>query len=325
MVAVAQEQLKISNILLVSLQGSNDLQELPSWIRNLGYQVYTATTPAQTVAQIHSEQIDLVLVHAPAEESVTITRQIKDACEEFQWIPVIYIDENEEAQTILDIVDQGIDDYLVSGEMQAMLPAKLKATGRIAASHQHLTNQICELGASIEKLKHISTYDALTGVPNRRQFDEQLVTEWRRSRRDGTALAMFMIDVDYFKQYNDYYGHIDGDTCLKKIAQAIATSIRRPADFLARYGGEEFAVILPKTDMKGAIIVADKVLQCIREMKMPHTNSSVSPYVSVSIGVGSIEKIHDGLSEYLLKAADEAMYQAKDAGRNTYRELKLVV
>lgn len=310
----------ISSILLIGSQDGHGLQELPTWIGHLGYRLHMATTPEQAIKLLNTDHVDLVLINAPAEKSATIVRQIKEACEELQWVPVICIDENEEIQTIFDIVDQGADDYLVSRATQTMLPAKLKATGRILALHQQLTNQAYQLQYAVEELKNMSTHDALTGVPNRRKFDEHLVMEWRRAQRAGTPLSLFMIDVDYFKEYNDCYGHVAGDDCLKRIAKTLTTSLRRPGDFMARYGGEEFAIILPETDQEGATTVADFILGCIREMEISHEKSDAAPHVSVSIGSSSIESDdQQATPEHLLKAADRALYLAKDAGRNTYR------
>ena len=160
-----------------------------------------------------------------------------------------------------------------------------------------------------------SAADALTGVANRRRFDEMLDREWRRGMRSHEPLSMLLIDVDHFKRFNDHYGHLMGDTCLHAIATAIAGSIRRPGDIVTRYGGEEFAVILPNTDGDGAMEIAARVREGIAALAMPHVDN---PGGRVTVSIGAAEAIPNrGTdSSVLVEAADMALYEAKHNGRD---------
>jgi len=165
-------------------------------------------------------------------------------------------------------------------------------------------------------LREQSYFDALTGVANRRRFNEYAEDEFRRARRTVSPFSLLMIDVDHFKLYNDYYGHLEGDHCLKQVAMTLARTIKRPADLLTRYGGEEFAVILPDTNREGSYTVADGMLNEIRNLKIEHIKSLTSPYVTVSIGAATTVPKKNELVTDLIKIADRALYYAKGTGRN---------
>jgi len=151
-----------------------------------------------------------------------------------------------------------------------------------------LNQQNNSLSQSNYVLKNLAANDALTGLANRRAFDERFKSEWQRAEREQTDLAVLLLDVDYFKPYNDFYGHQQGDACLKQVAQALSESVRRGGDFVARYGGEEFVILLPKTDVPSALSYAEKIRAQVAALKIPHEHSKVVPYVTVSIGVASI-------------------------------------
>jgi len=167
-----------------------------------------------------------------------------------------------------------------------------------------------------KKLQYLANIDGLTQIANRRSFDETLNREWCRATREQQPLSLILCDVDYFKAYNDYYGHLQGDECLIQVAQAISQVVRRPADLVARYGGEEFVVILPNTDGSGAVQVAQLIQEQIRQLQSPHVKSDVSPYITLSLGISSIIPSCKMSSEQLVNAADRALYQAKQQGRN---------
>lgn len=158
--------------------------------------------------------------------------------------------------------------------------------------------------------------DGLTQINNRRRFDECLQHEWQRLTREKQPLALILIDIDYFKLYNDTYGHQAGDNCLQQVAQAINNALQRPADVAARYGGEEFAVILPNTDLAGAKTVAEKIRSLVQQLQITHQKSPVSRWVSGSLGVTCVVPDADKLPEQLIQKADQALYQAKVQGRD---------
>jgi len=166
-------------------------------------------------------------------------------------------------------------------------------------------------------LEQLASRDGLTGVANRRSFDEKLSNEWKRERRELRSLSLLMIDVDHFKLYNDRYGHQAGDRCLQQIAKVLEEEVYRPGDMVARYGGEEFAAILTATDAEGAGIVARRILEGLSKLAIPHEHSQTG-HVTLSIGISSSIPQPGGRYENLILSADSALYQAKHAGRNRF-------
>ena len=169
-----------------------------------------------------------------------------------------------------------------------------------------------------EYQRSIALTDGLTQIANRRSFDEKIQIEWQRLLREGGYLSLILLDIDYFKYYNDYYGHQVGDSCLIQLAQTAAQQIKRPSDLFARYGGEEFAVVLPNTNLDGAIIVAEAIQQAIRDLSIPHQASKVSDVITVSMGINCLIPHVDLSIDSLIKMTDDALYQAKQQGRDRY-------
>lgn len=170
--------------------------------------------------------------------------------------------------------------------------------------------------ARADDMKRLATTNSLTQLLNRRAFEQILDQEWRRARRAGTSLAVIMVDVDHFKLFNDFYGHLAGDECLRRIAGALRGCANRPGDAVARYGGEEFILLLPNADLDGAVQVAETMLQATRALEIPHEEAPLTGYVSISIGVAAGVVRDDVSATYLVSAADKALYEAKRAGRN---------
>ena len=169
-----------------------------------------------------------------------------------------------------------------------------------------------------QKLYRLANIDELTQILNRRFLDKQLEQEWQQLQQAGHPLSVILFDVDYFKRYNDYYGHLAGDRCLWEIAQIVKKSLQRECDFVARYGGEEFAVVLPNTDEQGAIAIAQTIQQAIHTLAIPHAQSEVSDLVSVSLGIASIVPLPESSWKALVDQADQALYEAKRQGRDRY-------
>lgn len=165
-------------------------------------------------------------------------------------------------------------------------------------------------------LEGLAYQDGLTGIYNRRAFDEKLEIEWARSGREKTAMALIMIDVDFFKKYNDHYGHQAGDSCLKTLASSLSKSVVRPHDVVARYGGEEFVVILPNCDAAGALAVGQRISDGVLNLRIPHAESTVGDYVTVSMGAATCIAPDNQGQQGLVTLADAALYRAKKAGRN---------
>jgi diguanylate cyclase (GGDEF)-like protein len=188
--------------------------------------------------------------------------------------------------------------------------------------HEYTTNLVTQLYKKLEnvnqQLQRLACLDGLTELGNRRYFDQYLQREYKRAIRDNNWISLIMGDVDFFKAYNDTYGHIAGDDCLRKIAKAIQQAMKRPADLAARYGGEEFACILPNTNVDGAVIVAKNIRENIKELHIPHRASLSSSYVTLSLGIASLKPLVNTKPSRLIETADEALYQAKQKGRDCY-------
>lgn len=180
----------------------------------------------------------------------------------------------------------------------------------------HQTVELDRLNRALDK---ISREDPLTSLANRRAFDDALGQEWDRAKREQQSIALLYMDVDFFKLYNDTYGHNIGDVCLRRVGQTLKTALRRPADLAARYGGEEFVVLLPNTDADGAIDVAQRILKHIDALALPHSRSKAAPHVTLSIGITfTVPQKQQTLTEFLAKA-DAALYKAKERGRHQYQ------
>ncbi len=209
------------------------------------------------------------------------------------------------------------------------LPDKIEMIARVRYHSQAYINQLqkdeafraleeskAKLAEANRTLQKLSSLDGLTGIANRRNFDETLNKEWNRAMRSEKSIGLLMLDIDFFKLYNDHYGHQGGDDCLKKVAKGLDSAIHRETDFLARYGGEEFSGILPDTDLNGSVKVAEEMRLAIKDLRIEHAKSTVSDLVSVSIGVSAIIPQQGTDPKILIGAADQALYKAKEDGRD---------
>jgi diguanylate cyclase (GGDEF)-like protein len=201
---------------------------------------------------------------------------------------------------------------------------------QLKASERRLTTVVSERTAELversqqleianKRLEQLATLDGLTNIANHRRFKEFLAQQWHHSHREQQPLSMLLMDVDYFKLYNDTYGHQGGDSCLKQVAAVLGETIKRTTDLAARYGGEEFVVVLSNTDKSGAMVVAERIRALVEELQIPHMASTINPYVTLSIGIASVVPNHENQAEDLIAAADRALYHAKENGRNCCR------
>jgi two-component system chemotaxis family response regulator WspR len=243
-------------------------------------------------------------------------------------IPVIVLSSKEDPRDKSEAFGKGASDYLVKLPDKIELIARIRAHSRSFlaqrerdAAFKALDAARLELEAKNAILEHMSAIDGLTGIANRRRFDEALLSEWRRARRDHSSIGLILIDVDFFKRYNDHYGHLSGDDCLRKVASALASTIRRPADLVARYGGEEFVALLPQTDRAGIETVAESLRAAVESLAVAHEKSDATSTVTISLGAAlSTPQASDAddAALALIARADRALYEAKRGGRNRY-------
>ena len=262
---------------------------------------------------------DLIMPGADGYELVRTYR----ATPQLSAVPVIVLSSNEDAQGKSRAFAIGATDYLVKLPDKIELIARVRAHARSYVAQlqrddayrqlQMLKQQLEEQNAVLARL---SQQDGLTGIGNRRRFDDSLTGEWRRCAREKSPLSLVLIDVDMFKKYNDHYGHQAGDDCLRKVALTLRECAHRPGDVVARYGGEEFVVLLPGTDGPGAAFVAEQLRQRVVAMALPHEASAVSDIVTISLGVATCVPTADAAAATLVGAADANLYEAKRSGRN---------
>ena len=217
----------------------------------------------------------------------------------------------------------GAVDYVTKPFHWAVLRGRMRQTIKAHIAHQKLKQSLQkerllrqELKLANQQLHRLATKDGLTGITNRRIFDETLEVEWKRLYREQSSLGLALIDVDCFKTYNDTYGHLSGDRCLCQVADVIKGCARRPADVAARYGGEEFALILPNTELEGVIHIGKSIQTDLHKRAIPHIASVVRPLVTVSIGVVAIVPTLSSSPQTLINWADQALYNAKKNGRD---------
>jgi len=264
-------------------------------------QVLMATSGAQALALCRDKQPDLVLldVQMPGMDGYELCVRIKTDAE-LSPIAVIFVTSSDRPEDETRGLEAGAADFITKPFNPAVVRARVRA---------QLTIKL-----QADLLREMAFVDGLTGVHNRRHFDEQFEMEMQRALRSRESLAVLLADVDFFKRYNDAYGHLAGDDCLRRVARALKNSLRRPGDVLARYGGEEFACILPDTGLAGALSVAENMEAAVRALQMDHSQSDVGPFLSVSLGVAvSTSGRSDAAS--LLSLADEQLYKAKAQGR----------
>lgn len=308
-----------------------NLHLLITMLTRKGYATRGISDGLIALSEIQTNPPDLVLldINMPNIDGFEVCQQLK-ANEITREIPVIFISARDEVIDKVQAFDVGGVDYITKPFQIAEVLARIENQLTLRRLQKKLQEQnellkqeinqriIAEtmLQEANEKLGRLVNLDGLTQLANRRCFDQYLEQEWQRLAREQSPLSLIMCDIDFFKNYNDTYGHIAGDDCLRKVSLLIKQSVRRPADLAARYGGEEFVIVLPNTAIDGAIAIAEVIRKRLLELALPHNDSKVSASVTLSMGVTSIIPKVDSPPSILLTSADYALYRAKELGRN---------
>lgn len=289
-------------------------------LEKMGLHPVHARNGEEGIEAFKTERPDLILLDIimPGLDGFDVARRIRQLEQDGEWTPIIFLSARASDEDLARGINVGGDDYLVKPVSEIVLKAKVRAMQRIAQMRYSLLVLTRKLDEANRALTRLSAVDGLTSIANRRCFDETLVREWRRAARKGAPISLLIADVDHFKDFNDGYGHQLGDECLKRVAHALESRLRRSTDLVARYGGEEFAVILPETDQKGASEVAEAMRAAVEAAQVIHAFSPVASHVTISVGVATTVPERTDETGYLsmIQHADKALYRAKRAGRN---------
>ncbi|MBE9076360.1 PleD family two-component system response regulator [Romeria aff. gracilis LEGE 07310] len=291
--------------------------KLSQMIQQEGYRVEAVNDGEQGLEAYQRLRPSLILVDAmmPIMDGFTYCKQLQSLPGSGN-IPLLMITGLEDQASVDQAFEVGAVDYVIKPIHWPVLRQRMRRVLREAQLAQALAESNQVLQQANQELYRVATIDSLTQVANRRRFDQYLQQEWQRLSREQNPLTLILGDVDFFKVYNDTYGHQVGDLCLKTVAEAFSLAATRPADLVARYGGEEFAVILPNTSAPGALQVAEMIQRNLSAFKIPHSQSSVSDRVTISLGVASLIPSPGSSPKEIITAADQALYQAKEKGRN---------
>ncbi|GAB6177365.1 hypothetical protein JCM16814_22560 [Desulfobaculum senezii] len=268
------------------------------------YDVSVATNGTDALSIAESDpRPDLILLDIimPGMDGHQVCRELK-ARPTTQSIPIIFITAMNQEGDETRGLELGAVDYITKPFSIPIVKARVRT---------HL-----DLKRKTDILENLSSFDELTSIPNRRRFDEVLDLEWRRALRSALPMSVIMLDIDFFKRFNDNYGHTAGDDCLRKVAKLLAGQLKRPHDLVARYGGEEFVVVLPETDYDGASIIGESMRLAIESKSIMHEHSDIASVVTISVGVAATIPSQEKNAEELVHTADKMLYRAKEGGRN---------
>ena len=282
----------------------------------LGHEVLQAESGEQAIDKVEENDVDLVLmdVEMSGINGFEATRKIREM-DDIDWFPIIFITSKSDDESFANGILAGGDAYVAKPINPVRLQLTMTAMERIYAMRQKLQTAQKDLQIANKKLEVLALNDQLTGLANRRNFDQTLERQFKLAKRNKSPLSLIICDIDFFKIYNDSYGHQQGDECLASIAKIIGSVPSRPTDKACRYGGEEFTIILPDTDLQGGLFVAEKLRQLTFDADIKHEGSKVAPCVTLSLGLVTYTGQCSTQVE-LLKMADDALYRAKENGRN---------
>jgi diguanylate cyclase (GGDEF)-like protein len=280
-----------------------NIEHLAQVLKN-DYNIKVANKGEPGIEVAKSQQPDLILLDIimPDMDGYAVCRRLK-ADDRTRNIPIIFITTKSNTEDETRGLTLGAVDYITKPFRTPIVKARIKT---------HI-----KLKHNSDLLEKLALIDALTNLPNRRRFEQILKREWGRSRRSQSPLSIVMLDIDHFKEFNDHYGHLAGDSCLNRVAQSLTLPLKRPADSIFRYGGEEFIAVLPETDHEIAMTLAEKMRGQVARLLIPHAYTHTShPYISISLGVATAIPSSRHSPNDLVETADQLLYNAKNAGRN---------
>jgi diguanylate cyclase (GGDEF)-like protein len=283
-----------------------NLQLIGTVLKKINVKVVFAQNGKQAIEYAQIKKPDLILldIMMPEMDGYEVCKHLKDG-HTTKDIPIIFITALDDANDEYYGFKLGAVDYITKPFNQKIVQARV-------ANYLRLKRKT-------DLLEKLSSIDGLTDIYNRRRFDEALDREWALAKREQTFLSLIIIDIDFFKQFNDMYGHAAGDDCLRKVAATLKTTLHRPTDFVARYGGEEFVVLLPNTDIQGAETIAEKLRIHIESLNIPHEKSKVASTVTISLGIAATIPGDPLSPKALIEIADKYLYESKENGRNQWQ------
>ncbi|MFM7887524.1 MAG: diguanylate cyclase domain-containing protein [Pseudanabaena sp.] len=299
---------------------------LLSYLERENYRVVEAVDGLEAIKLYQMLQPDMILLDAmmPILDGFECCARLQNL-PNGDRTPILIITALEDRESVDRAYEVGASDYVTKPIHWAVLRQRVRRLLEQANLRKQLEDANRRSAIVVKELQSLVSIDGLTQVANRRCLDEYLEQEFKRSSREKVPISLVLCDIDFFKNYNDNYGHQEGDLCLQAVAQAISKATNRPADLVARYGGEEFVIVLPNTDQEGAVNVAMKAIKLVRSLQLPHAYSEAASYMTISCGVATLFPHQDIQSiNLLLKSADRALYIAKAEGRNCVGQSELV-
>jgi diguanylate cyclase (GGDEF)-like protein len=292
---------------------------MTSRLKSYGYEVHHAENGQRAVEEFQSVDFDLVLmdIEMPVMNGFVAASKIRafEATREWAWTPIIFLTSSDTVQNLTMAIEAGGDDFMSKFVPEPVLQAKMKAMSRIANLRQRLSS-------ANTKLQNIADLDGLTGLLNRRCMDRKVDSHWLDCSREGAPFALLMLDIDNFKKYNDHYGHLSGDDCLRRVAMAIdhaAQATNREGltanAFAARYGGEEFAVTIPHASKEAYEDLSQRIVKAVSTLAIPHEKNNDWGVTTISVGGNWLESANGELKN-VFRQADQRLYVAKERGRN---------
>ncbi len=328
---VSQTMPELKQKLLLVDDHQENLTVLKAVLKNQGYDLVTALNGKEALHQVTLFDFDLILldIMMPELDGYEVC-QILKADPDTVGVPIIFITAKTDFESVVKGYELGAVDYVTKPFNPAILRVRIKNHLRLRQAELDLKRSVASLEQEMahrvevermlrlreKELERFALLDGLTQIANRRRFDEYLQFQWANKKRSKKPISLVLCDIDFFKQFNDHYGHQAGDQALQNVARALQRTLKRPEDIACRYGGEEFVLVLPDTPTEGAVTIAHRLQEFIQDLQIPHEFSRANPLLTLSMGVSTLTPANDCSMEELIQRADQCLYAAKRQGRN---------